>query len=81
MLKLINALTDFFVLRAAPGSGAQECSGTITVDEALKAEEARFKAQMSGNGAAMNKLFGRFKYFMARPTGCSCCSSPCSPTG
>jgi hypothetical protein len=58
MFSLIRALTHFFVLRAVPGSGPQECSGTIAVDEALKAEEARFKAQMSGDGAAMNKLFG-----------------------
>ena len=58
MFSLMRALTGFFTPRAAPGSGAQECSGTITVDEALKAEDARFKAQMSGDGAAMKKLFG-----------------------
>jgi hypothetical protein len=58
MFSLIRALTDFFAPCVAAGSGAQECSGTITVDEALKAEAARFKAQMSGDGAAMNKLFG-----------------------
>ena len=59
MFDFIKTLTRFLTLRAvAPGSGAQECSGTITVDEALKAEEARFKAQMSGDGTAMNKLFG-----------------------
>ena len=58
MFRLIRAVTNFFVLRAGPGSGPQDCSGTITVDEALKAEEARFKAQMGGDGAAMNKLFG-----------------------
>ena len=58
MFKRISALTDFFVLRAAVTSGAQECSGTITVEEALKSEQARFKAQMSADGATMNKLFG-----------------------
>lgn len=57
MFKFINALTNFFVLSAAP-SGPQDCSGTITVEEALAAEKARFAAQMSGDGAAMNKLFG-----------------------
>lgn len=57
MFKIINTLADFLVLSAVP-SGPQDCSGTITVDEALKAEAARFKAQMSGDGAAMNKLFG-----------------------
>jgi hypothetical protein len=58
MFSLMRALTNFFILRAASGSGAQECSGTITVEEALQAEDARFKAQMSGDGAAMKKLFG-----------------------
>jgi hypothetical protein len=59
MFRTIRAFTDFFALRAAaPGSGAQECSGVITVDEALQAEDARFKAQMGGDGAAMKKLFG-----------------------
>ena len=57
MFKLIDTFANFLVLRAAP-SGAQDCTGTITVDEALKAEAARFKAQMSADGAAMNKLFG-----------------------
>ena len=58
MFRLIRSLADLFILRSAPGSGAQECSGTITVAEALQAEDARFKAQMSGDGAAMKKLFG-----------------------
>ena len=57
MFNIIRTLADFFTLSAAP-SGAQDCSGTITVDEALKAEAARFKAQMGADGAAMNKLFG-----------------------
>jgi hypothetical protein len=42
----------------APGSGAQECSGTITTDEALTAEEARYAAQMANDFAAMERLFG-----------------------
>ncbi|HEX9449981.1 MAG TPA: nuclear transport factor 2 family protein [Burkholderiales bacterium] len=58
MFNLIRALTNFLILRVASGSGAQEVSGTITVEEALQAEDARFKAQMSGDGAAMKKLFG-----------------------
>ncbi len=58
MFSLIRSLTDFFILRAGSASGAQECSGTITVEEALQAEDARFKAQMGGDGAAMKKLFG-----------------------
>jgi hypothetical protein len=58
-MKFFHKVFEFLILGAAPGgSGAQECSGSITVDEALKAEDARFQAQMSGDGAAMNKLFG-----------------------
>jgi hypothetical protein len=59
MIDFICRLAHFHTFfAAAAGSGAQEVSGTITVDEALAAEDARFKAQMSGDGAAMNKLFG-----------------------
>jgi len=59
MFSLSRTFAGFLLMHAAaPGSGAQECSGTITVDEALKAEDQRFKAQMSGDGAAMKKLFG-----------------------
>lgn len=59
MLKHISGITEFLTPRAAAaGSGAQDVSGAITVDEALAAEDARFKAQMGADGAAMNKLFG-----------------------
>lgn len=58
MFRLIHTFTSLLTLHAVPSSGAQDCSGTITVDEALKAEDARFRAQMSGDGAAMQKLFG-----------------------
>ena len=39
-------------------ASAQECSGTITADEAMKAETARYAAQTSNDFAAMDKLFG-----------------------
>lgn len=56
---LIQSLIRFLSPAAvAPGSGPQDCSGTITVEEALAAEDARFKAQMSGDVAAMQRLFG-----------------------
>ena len=57
MIDFIRRLAQFYTF-AASGSGAQEVSGTITVDEALAAEDARFKAQMGGDGKAMEKLFG-----------------------
>jgi hypothetical protein len=37
---------------------AAECSGTISADEALKAEDARYAAQTTGDFAAMERLFG-----------------------
>ena len=43
---------------AAGTAAAQECSGTITADEAMKAETARYAAQTSNDFAAMEKLFG-----------------------
>lgn len=58
MLQLIRTLGEFLIPRVLAGSGAQACSGTITVEDALQAEEARYQAQMSGDGAAMGKLFG-----------------------
>ena len=42
-----------------PGAaGAQDCTGTITSEEALRAEEARYAAQMRVDVAAMERLFG-----------------------
>ena len=55
----IHALREFTTLRAAAGGGgAQDCSGTITVEEALKAEQDRYNAQMKGDVAAMQRLIG-----------------------
>ena len=45
-------------LAAATSASGEECSGAITADEALKAENARYAAQTSNDFAAMEKLFG-----------------------
>jgi len=45
-------------LVAAGAAAAQDCSGTITADEAMKAEMSRYAAQTSSDFAAMEKLFG-----------------------
>src|SRR5437763_3631359 len=37
---------------------AEDCSGTITAEEAMKAELARYAAQTTNDFAAMEKLFG-----------------------
>lgn len=59
LAKLSGVLFPFLKFNAVSGGGgAQECSGTITAEEALKAESARFQAQMAGDVSAMKKLFG-----------------------
>jgi len=49
-----------FALLGLPvaAAAAQDCSGTITADEAMKAETARHAAQTSNDFAAMEKMFG-----------------------
>ena len=42
----------------APGSGARDVSGTVTVEEAVAAEAARYAAQTANDFAAMERLFG-----------------------
>jgi ketosteroid isomerase-like protein len=37
---------------------AEECTGTLTAEEAVKAEDARYAAQTSNDFAAMERLFG-----------------------
>jgi ketosteroid isomerase-like protein len=55
-LRALNALVHTHAVTS--GGGAQDCSGTITVEEAMKAEDARFAAQMNNDFAAMEKLYG-----------------------
>ena len=45
-------------LLGAGAAAAEECSGNITRDEALAAENARYTAQTTNDFAAMEKLFG-----------------------
>jgi hypothetical protein len=45
-------------LVAVGAASAQDCTGTITADEAMKAETARYAAQTTNDFAAMEKLFG-----------------------
>ncbi len=51
-------LSAFLVIVAAGAAFAQDCSGTITADEATKAELARYAAQTANDFAAMEKMFG-----------------------
>jgi hypothetical protein len=43
---------------AVSTAAAQDCSGSITADEAMKAELARYAAQEKNDFAAMEKMFG-----------------------
>ena len=52
------ALSVILAIAAAGGASAEECSGSITVEETLKAEDARYAAQTSNDFVAMEKLFG-----------------------
>jgi Domain of unknown function (DUF4440) len=52
------ALAALITLAAVGIAAAQDCTGTITADETMKAEMARYAAQTSNDFAAMEKLFG-----------------------
>jgi hypothetical protein len=52
------ALFAMLGLVAVGAAAAQECTGTITAEEVMKAETARYAAQTSNDFAAMEKLFG-----------------------
>jgi len=52
------ALAALITLAAAGLAAAQDCAGTITADETMKAELARYAAQTSNDFAAMERLFG-----------------------
>jgi hypothetical protein len=48
----------FLALVSSSVACAQECSGTISADEALRAEDARYAAQTSRDFAALQQLLG-----------------------
>jgi Domain of unknown function (DUF4440) len=52
------ALTALLGLVVVGVASAGNCTGDITVDEAMKAETARYAAQTSNDFEAMDKLFG-----------------------
>ena len=57
-LRRLLLLSAALVLFTAATAFAQNCTGTITADEAMKAETARYAAQTSNDFAAMEKMFG-----------------------
>ena len=51
-------LSTLLMIAAAGPVFAEDCSGAITADEAMKAEHARYAAQTTNDFEAMEKLFG-----------------------
>ncbi|MBM3393862.1 MAG: nuclear transport factor 2 family protein [Betaproteobacteria bacterium] len=53
MLTFIRSLIPSWIRQAAPAGGGD----TVTVEDILRAEEARYAAQMSNDFAAMERMF------------------------
>jgi len=53
MLTFIRSLVPSWIRHAAPAGGGD----TVTVEDILRAEEARYAAQMSNDFAAMERMF------------------------
>jgi ketosteroid isomerase-like protein len=61
MTRLLLRLVCGCLMFGLMGGGmawAEECSGAITADEALSAEDARYTAQTTNDFAAMERMFG-----------------------
>src|SRR5713101_9272429 len=57
VLRALFAFVAWGVVTAGTTSG-EECSGSITAEEALRAEDARYAAQIANDFAAMERMFG-----------------------
>ena len=59
-IQTIRSLWSFLNTCMVPPAttSSEACSGTLTAEEALKAEEARYAAQLGNDFAAMERLFG-----------------------
>ena len=59
------ALAVFFLVNGgiAQTVASGDCGGAVTPDEALKAEDARYKALLSGDFSALEKMFGEELYY------------------
>jgi len=60
MKRLSGLLLGFAILWgvAASSAMAEDCGGTVSADEALASEDARYAAQMGDDYAALQKLLG-----------------------
>lgn len=66
MRPLLRLLFGYLILGIVAGStaSAEECSGAITAEEALRAEDARYAAQTANDFAAMERMFGQDLIFI-----------------
>jgi len=55
---LLRAVYGILALVSSSVASAQECGGSISADEALHAEDARYAAQTSRDFAALQRLIG-----------------------
>ena len=61
MTRLLLRVFFWYLILGVVASGmasAEECLGTITAEEALRAEDARYAAQIANDFAAMERMFG-----------------------
>jgi ketosteroid isomerase-like protein len=58
LLRLIFGCLILGILASYGTASAEECSGAITAEEALRAEDARYAAQIANDFAAMERMFG-----------------------
>lgn len=58
MLKSLSRLLTRTIAPPAVAPDGGGCTGSITEQEALEAEEARYRAQLANDFAAMERLFG-----------------------
>jgi hypothetical protein len=60
MKRLLALLFGWAILSTGPAgmAVAQECGGPVTADEALAAEDDRYRAQTANDFTAMERLFG-----------------------
>ena len=61
MRLLLRLLFGYLILEvvASGTASAEECSGAITAEEALRAEDARYAAQIANDFVAMEQMFGQ----------------------
>src|SRR5919197_5184504 len=60
MRRLLPLLSGYLMIgfMASSPASAEECSGAITTEEVLRAEDARYAAQIANDFAAMERMFG-----------------------